>query len=101
MSNRERLVGMLRGDGPPPENGIFSLVEMLLSICDNESVRLKWRGDHVTLANPDGTDERVPVALRNSALRAVIARIATLITERGPVAVSPFGGEGTLSASDS
>ena len=85
-----------------PANGVLGLVDELLALCPEQGLRLEWRTDHccVLLPSENGQDTSLPVSIRKSVLRAILARFAALCNARSPNSVSPYGGEGILSAND-
>ena len=85
-----------------PANGVLGLVDELLALCPEQGLRLEWRTDHccVLLPSENGQDTSLPVSIRKSVLRAILARFAALCNVRVPNSVSPYGGQGTLSVHD-
>ena len=82
-----------------PTRGVAGLVDDLLAACQEHGFRLDWQTGlcHVRVlgVDPEGA---IDIPLRKSVFRAILARVAVLCNERNPNSVSPYGGEGELSA---
>ena len=98
MSNSLSPTDRLRHALVAPTRGVLGLVDDLLTISREQSLRLDWQADHcrVRLAG-DGLEDALEVPLRKSVFRAALARIAVLCNEHNPNSVSPYGGQGELS----
>lgn len=82
-----------------PTGGVAGLVDDLLTVCREHDLQLDWQGDRCRV-RPSKADreELIDVPLRTSVFRAILARVAALCNERTPNSVSPYGGQGELSA---
>lgn len=80
-----------------PTNAIVGIVDNVLVLCRQHHLQLDWREDqcNVRCAGSD-KEEVLKVPLRKSVFRAILARIATLCSERVPDSFSPYGGDGEL-----
>lgn len=82
-----------------PTRGVVGVVDDLLAACREQGLRLDWQTGLCRVRclsdNPEGA---IDVPLRKSVFRALLARVAVLCNERCPNSVSPYGGEGELSA---
>ncbi len=79
----------------PREGGILDLVDDMLARCVNDQVRIVWCPGVVTEYPLSGTSPTsFEVTLRNSAFRAVMARMAVLCERPDSEPVSPYGGRG-------
>src|SRR4051812_16731720 len=81
-----------------PTNGIAGLVNDLLAVSRDHSLKLDWQAKRCQVRFFGGDrEEQIDVPIRRSVFRAILARMATLCKERPPNAVSPYGGQGELS----
>ncbi len=81
------------------DGGIAEFVDDLLMVCRKYGLQLDWQVDHCRVRSFLGDwEERVDILLRKSVFRAILARLASLCNERTPDSVSPYGGQGELSA---
>lgn len=95
------IVEILRGTRPMPK-GIVGLVDDLLDACNRQRFRLTWRGDSCTFSRmDDGREFAVATNLRAGVFRAALARMAALSRDQLGESLSPYGGEGVLSANGS
>ena len=83
----------------PTRDGVVGLVDELLALCREQGLHLDWQADRCRVrplgARPEAWTE---IPLPKSVFRAILARMAVLCNERIPDSVSPYGGEGELSA---
>jgi len=99
MNTTSQLGEALRGALERPERGVVGMVDDLLRLCPEHGLRLDGHADRCRVHLPNGDSEEViGVPLRKSVFRAILARIATLCNEQRPNSVSPYGGQGRLSA---
>ena len=79
----------------PRESGILDLVDDMLARCVNDQVRIVWCPGTVTEYPLSGrSPTSYEITLRNSAFRAVMARMAALCDRPDSEALSPYGGRG-------
>jgi anti-anti-sigma regulatory factor len=82
-----------------PTGGIAGLVDDLLAACLKLGLQLDCHPDRWRVRSFGGDwEELKEVSLRKSVFRAILARLAALCNERTPNSVSPYGGQGELSA---
>jgi len=82
-----------------PTRGVAGLVDDLLTVCGEHGLQLDWRAERCRVCLPGGAwEEMIDVRLRKSVFRAILARIAALCNAQAPNSVSPYGGQGELSA---
>ena len=99
MNTTSQLPELLRAALEHPERGVVGLADDLLRLCPEQGLRLEWHADQCRIHFlTGGTEEGMDVPLRKSVFRAILARIAVLCNERAPKSVSPYGGQGKLSA---
>ena len=99
MSATTQLSGIIRGILTQPTGGVAGLVDDLLAVCLEHGLQLEWDADRCRFRSLGGRWEELPdLRLRKSAFRAVLARLAALCNESSPNSVSPYGGQGELSA---
>src|SRR5579859_6836435 len=87
MNTTSQLTETIRSALEHPSRGVVGPVDDLLRLCPEPGLRLDWQ-------------EVIDVPLRKSVVRAVLARIAVLCNERNPNSVSPYGGQGELTAGE-
>jgi hypothetical protein len=98
MNTTSQISGAIRGVFERPTRGVVGLVDDLLRLCREQSLRLEWQSDHCHIRSLNGgSDESFDQPLRKSIFRAMLARVAALCNERNPRSVSPYGGKGELS----
>jgi hypothetical protein len=99
MNTTSQLTEALRCAFEHPDRGIVGLVDDLLQLCPKDGLRLDWQGDRARLQIPNARkDEMMDLAIPRSALRAILARIAVLCNVQRANSVSPYGGQGELTA---
>ncbi len=99
MSTGARLAVMLRRIITHPTGGVPGLVDEMLAICSEHALELDWRAERCRFRSLDGEwEELTDVPLRQSVFRAILARVAVLCNEQIPNSVSPYGGQGQISA---
>lgn len=82
-----------------PTSGIVGLVDEFLAICREYNLQLDWKIDRYRVRPLGGEWEEWPDApLPKPAVRGLLARLAALCNEQAPDSVSPYGGQGQLSA---
>ena len=97
MNRHSGLVAMLNGTQKAPSDGVIGLVEELLAFCRTGPFRLSWRPHRVCFEHAlTGKPEEIEVTIRNSVMRAAVARLAVLASRGRPEAINPFGGEGQI-----
>jgi hypothetical protein len=80
-----------------PTDGVVGVVDALLTHCRDLRVDLDWQGDRCRLRSAGGDWEPwLPIPMRKSGFRAMLARIAVLCNERHAGSVSPYGGAGEI-----
>ncbi|MGC8641953.1 MAG: hypothetical protein ACP5XB_18965 [Isosphaeraceae bacterium] len=100
MKNISSFPEQLRAIFKPTRRGVAGLVDDLLFLCQEQGIQLEWQANRCRVrALGNGHEEVIEVPLSKSVVRAILARIATLCDERTPNSVSPYGGEGQVSAS--
>lgn len=98
MSTHLTPAERLRSALTAPTRGVLGLVDELLTVSREQSLRLAWQADHCRVRFlVEGQEDSLEVPLRKSVVRAVLARVAVLCNERKPNSVSPYGGQGELS----
>jgi hypothetical protein len=99
MSTASSLSGVFRRVLTHPTRGVIGLVDDLLTVCREQSLQLDWQAGRCRVRSR-GSDweELVDVPLRKSVFRAMLARLAVLCNEGTANSVSPYGGQGQLSA---
>ncbi len=99
MNATSQLTEVIRRVFERPERGVVGRVDDLLRLYPGQGLRIEWHGDRRQLSCPaNGSGQALAVPLRKSAFRALLARVAVLCNERAPNSVSPYGGQGELSA---
>jgi hypothetical protein len=99
MSTTSQVSEMLPRVLLHPDHGIAGLVDDLLVLCLEHGLQLDWQTNRCRVRSAGGdSNGLVDVPIRKSAFRAILARVAALCNERAPNAVSPYGGQGELSA---
>jgi hypothetical protein len=94
---KSTLKAILNGTQKPPENGLVGFVDEVLEFCRSGPFRFYWKPQLVTVENlSDGVRETYPVTIRNSVMRAVVARLATLASRGRKEAINPYGGHGEI-----
>src|SRR5947208_1155513 len=97
MSTTLPLLDMVRQVLLHPPGGITGLVDELLRVCGEHRLQLEWQADRCRVRSCEGDWEALTdVALKKSAFRAILARIANLCNEQIPNSVSPYGGQSEL-----
>jgi len=82
-----------------PTRGVAGLVDDLLALCGQHGLQLDWRADRFRVRPLRGDwEELIDIPLRKSVFRAILARVAALCNQQTPNSVSPYGGQGELSA---
>jgi FMN phosphatase YigB (HAD superfamily) len=82
-----------------PTRGVVGLVDDLLKVCLEHGLQLDWQADRYRVRSLGGDwEELIDVPLRKSVFRAILARIAALCNEQCQNSISPYGGQGELSA---
>lgn len=77
--------------------GVVIFVDMLLKTCCAYRLSCNWDSTSYRIEAAGGaTLEESKSPLRKSHFRAVLARIAALLSEQLPESASPYGGAGTL-----
>jgi hypothetical protein len=80
-----------------PSAGVVGAVDELLAIATEYSFRLERQPDGCRVHLLDSaTSDFVDVQIRNSAFRAILARISVLCNQQHSNCVSPYGGQGEL-----
>ena len=96
MSLTPPTMGVISDALGQTDRSVVELVDDLLRLCPAGGLRLEWQGVGCrvsTLSNGQG--ELVDgSALRKSAFRGLLARVAALCNEYRPDSVSPYGGTG-------
>ena len=99
MNQHPSLSERVRRAFEPTRGGVVGLVDDLLALCREQGLHLDWQADRCRVrplgAGPEVSTE---IPLPKSVFRAILARMAVLCNERIPDSVSPYGGEGELSA---
>lgn len=99
MNTTSQLTEVFRNPFENPSRGVVGLVDDLLRLCPKQGLRLDWQADRCRIRFLNGgAEETTDVPLCKSVFRAILARIAVLCNERKPNSVSPYGGQGELSA---
>jgi len=99
MNTTAQITEVLRTALEHPSRGVVGLVDDLLRLCPEQGLRLDGQADRCRISFLTGdSEEATDVPLRQSVFRAILARIAVLCNERTPDSVSPYGGQGELSA---
>lgn len=94
MSITSQLSGTIRNVLTQPTGGIVGLVDSLLAACRNHGLQIEWQTGRCRFRFfGDDWEEWTDVPLRQSVLRAILARFAVLCNEQTPNAVSPYGGK--------
>lgn len=83
-----------------PTNGVVGLADELLAVCNDCNLRFDWNAERCVVNALDDSAESIEVSIRKSVFRAILARIAILCNEQNQNAISPYGGEGTISIND-
>jgi len=101
MNTISQLTETIRSALEHPSRGVVGLVDDLLRLCPAQGLRLDWQADRCRIRFLNGgSEEVIDVPLRKSVVRAILARIAVLCNERIPNSVSPYGGQGELTAGE-
>jgi hypothetical protein len=101
MNTPPGLAGVFRKAIDHPAQGIVGLVDDLLRLCRERGLHLDWQADCCRVRPlAGGSEEVIESPLRKSVFRAILARVAVLCNERTPPSVSPYGGQGELTAGD-
>jgi hypothetical protein len=88
---------LLRRAFAPTRGGIVGLTDQLLDAFAGSDVEFKRIGDQcVCNWTSNGESHEAAVPLPPAAFRTILARIAVLLNEQSPAAVTPYGGEGIL-----
>jgi hypothetical protein len=82
----------------PTSRGVVGLVDDLLNSCPEDGLHLEWHAGVCRVRPALVMEPSAEVPCPKSAFRALIARVATLCNERRPAPISPYGGQGELSA---
>lgn len=99
MNTASQLTGVFRSALEHPTRGVVGLVDDLLRLCQEQRLQLDWQADGCRVRSlARGWEEVIDRPLRKSVFRAILARLAALCNERSPNSVSPYGGQGNLSA---
>ena len=99
MSTASDVSGMLRRVLAQPTRGVVGLVEDLLAACREHDLQIEWHAERCRVRSKGGDwEEWIAVPIRKSIFRAILARFAALCNERTPNTVSPYGGQGEVSA---
>src|ERR1700733_6438110 len=81
-----------------PRGALLGLVDDLLEVCREHTLRMEWQEEQDRLIFfIDDSQESTVVPFRKGIFRTIIARVATFCNEQTPDSVSPYGGEGELS----
>src|ERR1700680_2805627 len=89
----EQLTGALT----TPSRGVLGMVDDLLAVSREHGSQLDWQAGHCRVRIRDGGPaDWIEVPLRKSVVRAALARIAVLCSQRIPNSVSLYGGRGEL-----
>jgi hypothetical protein len=100
MSTASLHLDTLRKAIVNPTGGVVGLVDNVLALCREHQLQLDWRYDRCSVRSADFTKEEIiEVPLRKSVFRTILARVATLCSEKNPGSFSPYGGQGELSGS--
>jgi hypothetical protein len=99
MSTTSPIPDLLHQILAHPTGGVTGLVDDLLAVCRQTGLQLDWHADRCRV-RPLAIDGAglTEVPLPKSVFRAILARVAVLCNERRPNSVSPYGGQGELSA---
>lgn len=99
MSNNSPFHERLQRIFTPTGRGVVGVVDDLLGLCREQGLQLTWHANQCQVrALGAGTQEATAVPLSRSVFRAILARMAALCNERSPHSISPYGGEGELTA---
>lgn len=83
----------------PGRHGVVDLVDGLLCLCPAEGFEIAWQDDRCCVRRFGVVPpETIEIPLARAVFRAVLARVAALCNDRVPDSVSPYGGEGELTA---
>jgi hypothetical protein len=99
MNATPKIRAALRSILLQPTNGAVGIGDELLDLCEVHELHFNWHSDsgHVRVCG-EGGDILFDEPYRKSIFRAILARVAALCNERGPTAVSPYGGHAELPA---
>jgi hypothetical protein len=99
MNNLSPFPERLQRAFEPTQRGVVGLVDDLLGLCREQGLQLDWQANQCRVRPLGaGPRESTEIRLQKSVFRAILARLAALCNERAPNSVSPYGGEGELSA---
>lgn len=97
MNNASISAEQLRHALTSPTRGVLGLIDELLAVARERSLRLDWKADRCRVQfRESNSPDLIDVPLRKSVVRAALARIAVLCNQRKPNSVSPYGGQGEL-----
>jgi hypoxanthine phosphoribosyltransferase len=97
MNRHSVLIAMLCGMQKAPSNGVIGLVEELLEFCRTGPFRFTWRPNRVSFKHVfTGKPEEIELTIRNSVMRAAVARLAALASRGKSEAINPYGGKGQI-----
>jgi hypothetical protein len=81
----------------PTRRDVISLVDELLSLCQEQGMLLDWQANQCRVRRVgEGPQAATEIPLPKSVFRAILARLAALCNEHVPNSVSPYGGKGEL-----
>ncbi len=98
MSNPSEAIDRLRRALTSPTHGVLGLVDELLAVSCEHSLRLEWQAGRCRLRFLEvGNADTVQVPVRKSVVRSALARVGVLCNEQRPNSVPLYGGCGELS----
>jgi len=96
MNQTETVADQIHRAFIPTSQGVIGVVDALLELCREQSLRFDWIEDVCRVYLPGVPPENVDVTLQKSVFRAILARIAALCNQHASNSASPYGGEGEL-----